>query len=106
MDTIAAGPWCISAGQTIDLQMQVSTALGASTLTLFANGMPVAQSSQHGSEAGSMSLLYKSEMAEDTQIAVKVNTTADENKIDPLNMQLSYKLYSYGMNVTDQLPAC
>ena len=57
-------------------------------------------------EAASMSLLYKGEIEEDSEFTVMVFTNEIENDIDPLNMQLSYKLYGYDVEVTNNLPNC
>lgn len=53
-----------------------------------------------------MSLIYKGEIEEDSKFAVMIFTTELENDIDPLNMQLSYKLFGSAVKVTNDLPQC
>lgn len=53
-----------------------------------------------------MSLIYKGEVEEDSKFAVMIFTTELENDIDPLNMQLSYKLFGSAVKVTNDLPQC
>ena len=53
-----------------------------------------------------MSLIYKGEIEEDSKFAVMIFTTELENDIDPLNMQLSYKLFGSAVEVTNDLPQC
>ena len=67
--------------------------------------MLMAQSSSQA--PASMSLIYKGEVAEDSSFALKVLTAVDENVIEPLSLQLEYKLYgSQNISVTDELPVC
>ena len=44
-NNLVGEPWCIEAGHTIELQLQVTTAKGASVMTLVKNGTPVAETS-------------------------------------------------------------
>ena len=44
-NNLVGEPWCVPAGHTIDFQLQVTTAKGASVLTLVKNDIPVATSS-------------------------------------------------------------
>lgn len=107
---VVFGPWCVPSGLVIDLHVQVSTDLGASILQLFENDKLVAQSaSLHDSAASSMSLIYKGDVsgAPSSSFAVKVLTSADGNSVEPLGMQLEYKLYdSENGRVSHELPAC
>ena len=108
MNTVVKGPWCIKKGHTIELEVQATTAKGASRMSLVVNNMDVAKSGSIAAtgDSASMSLFYKGEIKEDSQFAVKVFTSLADNEIEELNLQLSYKLYGYDMSLTDQLPAC
>ena len=109
MNTVVQGPWCISKGNTIELEIQATTTKGASRMSLVVNHVDVAKSGSLGVTSGdsaSMSLFYKAEIKEDSTFAVKVFTGVEDNEIEPLNMQLSYKLYAHDMGLKSELPAC
>ena len=78
-------------------------------MSLVVNHVDVAKSGSLGVTSGdsaSMSLFYKAEIKEDSTFAVKVFTGVEDNEIEPLNMQLSYKLYAHDMGLKSELPAC
>ena len=77
-------------------------------MALVINGSPVAKSAStlNEGESASMSLIYKGHIEEDSELAVMIFTAAEMNDIEPLNMQLSYKLFGFGVEVNNELPAC
>ena len=110
------GPWCIEAGNTIDLAMQVtiSGAVEVSRISLVAtvgNDFEIlAQSSMTDLDVPStMGLLYRGKFQEDTELEIVFTSSQDNPQdatIGPRRMQMGYKVYGPDYVVNSTLGVC